>query len=84
MSSEHNQLQEVPIKEIPIPLLLIVKQDKPSVKDPSTQQVISLSSDRVEMHDVHSDLDMEEDHATNPEDFLTTLLSSIPRSPRSS
>ena len=45
---------------------------------PSAQKVISLSSAQIEVHDVHSDLNEEDDPATNPEVVMNTLLSSIP------
>ena len=58
--------------------LPLVKQEQDPVQEPSAQKVIWLSSAQIEIHDVHSDLDVEEDPATNPEVVLTTLLSSIP------
>ena len=59
-------------------LIPFVKKEWTHAQEPSLQKVISLSSAQIEIHDVHCDLDMEKYPATNPEVFMTTLLSSIP------
>ena len=73
-SEEQTKMQEDPVKEKSMPLLLVVKQEQSPMQEPSLQKIIYLSSAHIETHDVHNDLDMEEDPATNLEVVLNTIF----------
>ena len=69
--------QDVPREENPVPQVQPTPQEQRAMQVPPIQQVEPMPQANIEIHEIHSDLEEENNPSTYPIDVYTSMKSSI-------